>query len=81
MSEQGDQGGVHRELSEAEVYLGDGAYARYNGFGIWLWCEREHSGICDVAHRDEVFLEWGTFGALLNFAKQIEWLKTWESSI
>jgi hypothetical protein len=78
MSKQGEQGGVHRELGDAEVYLGDGAYARYNGFEVWVWCERSHVGICNVDHRDEVCLEWGAFVALLKFAKQIEWLKTWE---
>ena len=79
MSHDSQPEGVHRELGEAEVYLGDGAYARYNGFGIWLWCERDHGGICNVVHRDEVFLEWAVFGALLKFAKQIEWLKSWET--
>ena len=29
-------------MPEAKVYIGDGVYAEYDGFGVWLTTEREN---------------------------------------
>lgn len=49
----------------AETYLGDGLYASYDGFAIWLRAPRDH-----VDH--EVALEPEVLHNFLNFAFTIE---------
>lgn len=43
-----------------ETYLGDGAYARFDGFQIWVWADRD-------GRRHEVALEPEAFAALVKF--------------
>jgi hypothetical protein len=47
-----------------KVYIGDGAFASFDGFGIWLTTS---NGIEDT---NRVFLEPAVFEALLRFAAQ-----------
>lgn len=50
-------------------YLGDGAYASFNGSQITLSTDRD-----GVEHY--VYLEPEVFAALMTFAKRVGWLKT-----
>jgi DNA-directed RNA polymerase subunit RPC12/RpoP len=54
---------VNRPSPGAEVYIGDGVYAAFNGFALKLRAPREHGD-------HEVFLEPREFAEVLRFAKQ-----------
>lgn len=45
-----------------KTYIGDGVYASFDGYQIWLFTDRE-----DLRHR--IALEPGTFFSLLDYAK------------
>ena len=54
------------EMSEKDIYLGDGLYAIFDGYQIWLMTERG-------GKIHEVALEFSVFLALLDFAKSLGW--------
>jgi len=56
------------EDSKKYEYLGDGAYAMYDGYSIWLLAN-DHKN-----PSDKVCLELSVFRNLLQFAKQIEFI-------
>jgi hypothetical protein len=51
------------DIAIKETYLGDGAYASYDGFSIWLRAPREHGD-------HFVALEPQVFESFLQFAQQ-----------
>ena len=52
-----------------KAYLGDGAYATFDGFQIWVHAERD-----GMVH--QVALERDTFEALVSFAKRFSFPTT-----
>jgi hypothetical protein len=50
-------------MSKVETYLGDGLYASFDGFSLWLRAPREHGD-------HVVALEPQTFAEFLAFARQ-----------
>ena len=58
----------HGMQMENETYLGDGLYARFDGFSIWLRAPRENG--------DHVIaLEPGILSALIAYAEQVKMLR------
>lgn len=51
-------------MSEPKVYLGDGAYARFDGFAVWVTTED------GISVQNEVCLEPETFAALATFCRE-----------
>lgn len=56
-------------MTDGEHYLGDGAFASFDGFGITVSTDRD-----GVEHY--VCLEPEVFAALMKFAMTVGWLKT-----
>lgn len=52
----------------AETYLGDGVYASYDGFQVWLRTDRGGG-------QHLIALETGTYMALINYVKSLQSLK------
>ena len=50
--------------TDERTYLGDGLYATFDGFQIWLIADR-------FGQKHEVALEGATFAALLAFARRL----------
>lgn len=48
-----------------KVYLGDGAYAKFDGFGIWLTTEN------GIEATNEIYLEPEVYAALVAFVEKI----------
>ncbi len=48
---------------DADVYLGDSVYAKFDGFGVWLMTWNGH----EDDPRNLIYLEPYVFQALLNF--------------
>ena len=49
-------------------YLGDGVYAYFDGFGIWLRTHHHTAELCD----DKIYIEPSVFNSLHQFVKDIE---------
>lgn len=45
------------------TYLGDGVYARFDGFQVWIWCDGD---------ANEIALEPATMMNLMDFVKAIK---------
>lgn len=65
---------MSRPINEEKthVYIGDGVFAEYNGFSITISTDRQENGVNWIA------LEPEALEALLQYAKTLEWLKSWE---
>lgn len=48
-----------------ETYIGDGVYARFDGYAVELWTDRSENG------RNWIVLEPAEFNALSRFWKQV----------
>lgn len=55
-----------KDREGTKCYLGDGAYAVYDGFGIWLTAED------GMTATDAVYLEPPVLDALLKFVKSLK---------
>ena len=53
-------------MTEKKVYLGDGAYAEFDGFGIALTAEN------GIAVTDRVYLEPEVYRALVRFVESLK---------
>jgi len=51
-------------MAAGETYLGDGCYARFDGYQIWLRAPREHGD-------HEIALEPDVFNALVEYARNL----------
>lgn len=51
-------------MNEEKIYLGDGAYAKFDGFGIWVTAED------GVRIMERVYLEPHAWRALKSFAER-----------
>jgi hypothetical protein len=57
-------------LTIGESYIGDGVYARFDGYQIWIHADRD-------GRRHEIALEWRTLEGLNHYAARLaEALKT-----
>jgi hypothetical protein len=52
-----------------ETYLGDGVYAHYDGYQIWLRAERD-------GRSHEIAIDDHTYFALLRYVKDKPWLES-----
>lgn len=55
-----------KDSGQPATYLGDGAYARFDGFSIWLTAEN------GIEATDEICLEPEVLGALIRWAKSLK---------
>ena len=53
-------------MPESKRYIGDGVYAIFDGYGIWL-----HANSPDNP-TDKIYLEPGVYQSLLDFVKQLK---------
>lgn len=53
---------------ENPIYLGDGVYAEYDGYGIWLKTGDHREAFCD----NKIYLEDMVLASLNNFVRRIE---------
>lgn len=56
------------EERENHYYLGDGVYAEFDGFGIWLRTGSHEHNLCD----DKIYLEPDVFDSLNKFVEHIK---------
>lgn len=55
-------------MPEGDTYLGDGVYANFDGYQIWLWTQRDEG-----KHR--IAIDSGTYQALREYGAKIWELK------
>ncbi len=53
-------------MSEKNIYIGDGVYANFDGFGIWLRTGNHQENLCD----NQIYLEPDIVESLYAFFKR-----------
>lgn len=54
----------HKTATPPEMYIGDGVYAKFDGYGVWLYTSD------GVTVTNEIYLEPSVFATLKNFVEK-----------